>query len=390
MKEFSLAKYKKEHNETKVNKFINYLYETLGDGTDDFDNEYFTLLSIDDLVESLKRYISSSAKAQTTANNYVTYVSAFFDMLMRDYQIENPIFSNVKLKDEFLSRCKEIIVTLREVEPKDIMTEEQYENLNNGINNYIGKLGIGDIIDEVNRIYQGMQEGKELYTANYHIFVSIIPVKLIDRFALSNLAVISLETSCLDLENRYINLNGLILPLNEELMGLLNTYIEIRKYILNLYNIDEKKFFIKPNGSPYITVSKERKNKTEYGAFFKIMDKTINHRSAERLAKKRALDLIDNGLDLFVVLKLLGGSQDNFIKLLDENTNIDMINEKISNFFLSESNNYNNSVYSLTCPFCNNKHTATSNNWVIVQFSNRNEKFIVCKKCKGENKNKIL
>lgn len=398
--EFNLANFKKENKDTKVKNFIEYLYEKLGDGTDDFDNEFFSALTVDDLVDSLLRYLSNNKiTAQITGNNYLTSITGFFDMLKKDYQIKNDVFSYNELTQEFSMKCHEIISNLKESIPKDVASDEQYEKLNEGISSYMDSFNYDVILNEIDRIYDGNNEGKEMHATKYPVFMSILPIKLILKYALSNLTVVNLDISNLDMKNKTLAVNGLLLPLDKELIELFDTYINIRRYILEKYNLDEQKLFIKVNGTAYIKTSKHRMNIPDYGAFFRIMDKVINTQSAENFAKRRVAEFIEKGLDLFTIFKLTDLSSDSLINILEEAKSTEEMNVKVQHFFNEGTGidkkyeikllNKKKPEYNIKCPFCNEYFMATSENWILVQYENSDKKYIACRKCKGENGKKI-
>ncbi|WP_126981268.1 hypothetical protein [Acetobacterium bakii] len=385
MKDFNLEEYKNTKINKKIRAFIEYLYEKFGVSDDDgeFDNEYFSLLSVDDLIESLNYYIENyPVNAQITGDNYISFVTRFFKMLMDDYEIKNEIFMDIGLKNQFFIKAKKIISSLKETENKSCATDEQYEKLNEGINDFLrNNFSVDTIYDGIQNYNDGFKAGAIKKPKNYYRFVSIIPIKLIMKFALGNSIVISLKLEDLDIENGVLTIDSAIrLPLDEELIGLLKMYLEIRKYVLSFCTAQESKLFIKYNGEPY--------SNKEYDVFFKIMKDCIGTQSADLFVIRRISELLDKGLDMFTIARLSDKSNEMCMKLLEDNNSNTMVNAKIEKIFNDRTINEKFRVKKkgyLECPYCGNNVEAISEEWVLVQFKKDGKKHLACKKCRGEN-----
>ncbi|MBN3382930.1 hypothetical protein FC816_00625 [Clostridium botulinum] len=382
MSVFSLKEFGKKNTNTKIKVFIEYLYEKYGISGDneEFDNTYFYLFNDDDLIESLEYYIEkNSITAQVTAQNYITYITDFFNMLSNDYNIKNDTFINIDLYNKLLSKSKKIIFKLKLSESKEYATDEQYEILNNGIDKFLNELVIGDIYDEIIQF----KSGKIKHVKLYYRFVSAIAIKLIMKFAFSNSTTISLEANNLDMVNNTINVNGFRLELGKELTDILKKYLSVRRYILNLYSIEESKLFIKLNGKQY----KNKKNIPEYSSFFKIMDDLIKTRAADLFSARRILEMLDKGIDISIIVKLSDKSIEKCIEL--QNNNEDEANKKLQLLFNEDKYRKKRIITKkkgyLKCPFCNNEVKAISDEWILVQFENDNVKYLACRKCRGAN-----
>lgn len=376
----------------KIKAFIEYLYEKCGvSDTGEFDSEYFRLLNIEDLLQSLEYYISKGkVTGQGTAQNYIKNITDFFDMLKNDYDINNDIFTDVYMNNKFLAESKKIICKLKGTESKNAATDEQFETLNNGINDLLQNLKIDDIYDEITQL-----KNKEIkYVKKYSRFVSIIPVKLIMKFALGNSTTISLEVESIDIENEIINVNGFKLNLDKELVELFKTYLKIREYILKLYSLTESKLFVESNGRPFIRDSKKIKNFPYYSSFFKIMDDTIHTQAAELFAARRILEMLNEGIDISTISKLSDSSIETCVKLQRSNVNDDEANEKLQQFLYDDGNigkkiSINKKGY-LKCPFCGREVKAISDEWILVQLEDNGKKYLSCRECKGINGKQVI
>lgn len=392
---FSLKEFENTNTNTKIKVFIQYLYEKceVSASSEDFDNEYFSLLDDDDLIESLEYYIAkNSITAQVTAKNYITYITNFFNnTLFEKYGITNDIFRNTHINKQFISKSNEIISNLKKSESKDIATDEECEELNVGINKFLNELVIDDIYDEINKYHSTDKKHLKIY----HNFVSTIAIKLIMKFALGSSTTVSLEFDDLDMKNNVIFVNGFNLPLDEELFLLFEKYLKIREYVLNLYAMQESKLFIKYTGKPYIKeiIDKPKAPHKDYASFFKIMKVILRKTSADLFTTRSALEMLDKGIDIETVSKLSDISIKKCIKL--QNNNNDEVDKKLQLFFSSKEpkskskfinkKTINNKKGYFKCPFCGNNVQAISDELILVQFENDNTKYLACRKCRGAN-----
>lgn len=200
LSDFNLKEFERKNSNTKIKVFIEYLYEKFGinNENEEFDNEYFSLFNDNDLLGSLEYYIAkNSITAQGTAQNYIYLITDFFNMLLDKYNIQNDTFIDKKLYDKLLLKSKKIISKLKVSESKDYATDEQYEVLNNGIDKFFNKLVMDDIHIEIDRLKNGQLKKVKIYNR----FISAIAIKLIMKYALSNLTTINLKLNNLNMIN---------------------------------------------------------------------------------------------------------------------------------------------------------------------------------------------
>jgi hypothetical protein len=392
MPEFNLNEYKDKETNSKRKVFIEYLFLKYGisSDVDKFDNEYFACLNDDDLIQSLEYYISrNKVTGQITARNYITYIEQFFKTLSDEYGIRNEIFTNIDLKNEFVSKSNKIISTLKKTESKNSASDEQYEKLCSGIEDFLSKLNENDLYGEIGKIKNEIEDGNVRYGKLYYRFVSVLPIMLVMKFALSNLTLISLDIEDVDMKRKVLKVNGFELGLDERLTYLFSIYLKIRDYILEQYSIQESKLFIKHNGEPFIKKTIERKNKTEYAAFFKILKDIIGTHSADLFAGRRILEMLDKGIDISTVAKLSGKSTRKCIELQSNSLKNEDINQRLIQLFDAD-NTVNKKIIPkkrghLTCPFCGKERPPICEDWILVQFDNDGPKYITCRNCGGKN-----
>lgn len=385
--DFILKEYEKTNSNAKKRVFIEYLFEKYGgsDEGEDFSNEYLSQINVDELIDSLQYYIEkNNVTSRIAANNYITYISEFFTKDLSKYGIKNNVFTDISLNNKFISEAKEIISELKENEIRGIASDDDYEKLNNGIDDFLKQLDVNDIYEEIIN-YKDKKIGN---IKIYNRFISAIGIKLIMKFSFGNATTISLEYKDLDIETRTIAAKGFTFVLDEEILTLFKIYLPIREYILTLYGIDESKLFIKYNGEQYIRYYQHRNPVPDYFSFFYIMKDYLNKQSVELFGARRVLEMMEYGIDISTVSKISDMSTDKCIELQKNSINEEDINKKLHKFFhkgkvtkkkIAKKKRY------LICPFCGREIEGISDKWVLIQFENSDIKYLACRMCMGKN-----
>lgn len=399
MKEFDLIEYEEaitkvnDKDSGKIKIFIEYLYKKYGINSlnEKFDNDYLYLINDDDILESLEYYIAKGrVKSQITANNFLTDVGNFFNELLNEYNIKNETFTDVILREQLWEKSKQIIGNLKESESKLYASDEQFEKLNIRIEKFMSEIVISDIYDEIDR-YNDSKDNKKVYVKLYTRFLSIITMKLAMIYGLSNSKILSLKRKDVDIKQNTISISGFIFRLNDELGNLLNTYIEIREYVMKTHSINETSLFIKYTGEKY---KKDKSNsRPDYTSFFRILNDTLGTSSAELFSNRRILEMINEGIDINTVAILTGKSEEKCIELKKNWNSEEIIQQNLQKFFegdkiLQRELNIQRKGY-LKCPNCNKEVEAISDEWVLVQFENSKRKYLRCKYCRGNNEKNI-
>lgn len=389
--EFDLREYQKINKDTKKKIFFEYLYQKCGieSETEKFDNEYFSILNLDDFVESLEYYIQkSNISAKITAENYISNLTNFYNELYSKYGIRNEVFSSIKLNDQFKYKYKKIIDNLKDTESKEFATDEEYLKLREGLDDYFGKMvSISDIYNEIDKFYYN-RENKRYNVKYYNRYISAIAMKIIMTFGISSINTVLLNIKSIDIEKNIIKINEFELILDNELKEILKEYLEIRKYILELNNYESSYIFIKYNGDSFLNEERGKRGTGEYNKFFIILKDLLNTNSAERFGDRRVAEMLIKGIDINTIVKLTGKSMDRCVKLqsiaLGDNKN-----ETLNNFLIYERDNAKK-IISLKkgyfkCPYCRKETKAVSDEWVLVQFKENDSKYLACKDCRGSS-----
>ncbi len=150
MQEFDLKTYRANAN-AKLLSFFEYIYVKPGLKEEEtFLKEYFEIINENDLIESLKYYIvRNHVTAQITADNYISFITTFYEEIYEKYGIVNDIFLNLEMKKTLLRRTREITTSLRKTESKDIATDEQYETLRDGLKDAMSHFRYSEICQEI-------------------------------------------------------------------------------------------------------------------------------------------------------------------------------------------------------------------------------------------------
>lgn len=382
MDKFDLSKYKEKNTKEKV--FIEFIYLKCGYEykSPSFENIYFSLFTIDDFLESLEYYISTyHITAKITAQNYLTFIKNFYEMLNEKYNIRNDIFFNFELKDELDTRAKDIILLLKDTENKNIATDEQCEMLDTGINEFLLNHNIEQIYDDFCKI-----KNSKTTNRNYNRFVSIIAIKIIMEYALTNLITVSLAMENLDVDNKMLLVNGFNLPLSEELSVLIKDYLRVRTEILKNNAIESNFLFVKSNGEAYKKSYETRENVCDVVNFFAIMADVLETQSTDIFASKTILGMLEKGVDVSTIYKLTNKSEKKCIELQNISYTDTERNNKLVSIFNSKSSRKQISTVKkgfIKCPFCGCEVKAVSDNLVLVKFEEDELEYLACKGCKG-------
>ena len=364
----------------KLKFFINYLlnkYSLTGPIIDDT-----VLMSVteEDVIDSLEAYIPGNATAQITAQNFISNVKTFFSDLNSIHSIRCDLFMDNERLRHLSERAESITAELRVSIPKGVASDDQYENLLNGIYKYISTFREDDLYADIDSFHTGSSKNAK----NYILFVSVIATKLVLNYALSNKSLIKLDLDSIDMINSTIHINNLYLPLYDiELRKLFGIYLSIREYIFKINGkMDNNRLFIKPDGEPYAKPGKDREIQPDYMSLFQIMSDMINNRKAQPFADRRIVELYEYGFDLYT-LYIMTDKVPNTLLSLIKKSDKDM-NKYLLNALMPETLNRETITSKYTiCPFCGKATSSYSENWVLVMNENGDKKQLACKSCKG-------
>ena len=383
MQEFDLEFYRANAN-AKLLSFFEYLYIKLGLKEDEkFLKEYFEIVNENDLIESLNYYIvKNHVTAQITADNYISFITTFYEELYEKYGVTNEIFLNLEMKKRLLKRTKGITTSLRKTESKDVASDEQYETLRIGLKDTMSHFEY----ESIRRELTDYNNKSIKNTEQYYSLLSAITVNIVLEYAIKQISIARLLLSALNLREKYIKINDYKLPLNNDMIRLFNLYLPIRSFILQTFSGNSEWLFVTAEGQSCLRPTKGGKGQINYDTFFKIVgDYTEGKKSLTPFANKRIIEMIRAGVDISTISELTERPATTIAKLDDVSRELRQKEEALSIFLKEDKNNFKikRKGY-IDCPYCANSYEAVSENWLLVQFEKNGRLYLACKECKGK------
>ncbi|RKI27957.1 hypothetical protein D7V82_15490 [bacterium 1xD8-6] len=383
MQEFDLEFYRANAN-AKLLSFFEYLYIKLGLKEDEkFLKEYFEIVNENDLIESLNYYIvKNHVTAQITADNYISFITTFYEELYEKYGVTNEIFLNLEMKKRLLKRTKGITTSLRKTESKDVASDEQYETLRIGLKDTMSHFKYEDIRQELTDYNNKSIKNTE----QYYSLLSAITVNIVLEYAIKQISIARLLLSALNLREKYIKINDYKLPLNNDMIRLFNLYLPIRSFILQTFSENSEWLFVTAEGQSCLRPTKGGKGQINYDTFFKIVgDYTEGKKSLTPFANKRIIEMIRAGVDISTISELTEKPANTIAKLDDVSREQRQKEEALLKFLKEDKNNFKirRKGY-IDCPYCGNSYEAVSENWLLVQFVKNGKLYLACKECQGK------
>lgn len=377
---FNLQEYMSRELNPKLRYFLEYLEANLSEQMK-FDNDFFEQLNEDDFLNAFIDYIDKASPARQTAQTYIREVKSFFEMLHNDYGIRNPVIYDNEIYTKFEKMKNAVISELREQENKECISDEEFEKLNVEIDKF---LRIPDLekrmMREIENHYSGVRQQNKFYSR----FVSIVPTQLAIKYGLSNITLVNLKDSNLDLQNGILSVKGFRLPLSEALMDLMKMYYRMRTMIIDLSQSDIKDLFIKLDGNSFIS---EKNNIPVYATFFCFMKECINTSACKRLSYRRIVELVDKGADINTLSELVDVTPQTIRNLCDidsERAKSALINIVMEQYG-EVSKKENISKGNMKCVYCGKIHSAESKNWLLIQTEDSKCKYLACRECEGKD-----
>lgn len=364
----------------KLRYFLEYLEANLFDGKN-FDNDSFAQLNEYDFLNAFRDYIDKASPARQTAQTYIREVRSFFEMLHDEYGIRNPVIYDNEIYTKFEKMKNSVISELREQENKECISDEEFEKLNVEMDKFLRTPDLEKkMMREIENHYSGVSQQNKFYSR----FVSIVPIQLAMKYGLSNITLVNLKKSDLDLPNGILHVKGFQLPLSKALMDIMSMYCRMRAMIIEYSQSNIEDLFIKLNGKSFIS---EKNNIPVYATFFFFLKECINTYACKRLSYKRIVELVDKGADIKTLSQLVDVTPETIRSICDidneraKSTLINIITEQYDEAIKKG----NVSKGNMKCVYCGKIHTADSTNWLLIQTDDSNCKFIACRECRGKD-----
>lgn len=373
MDTINLSKYCKSLSPTqatKVRVFSDFFCKEYNLNIND-DINIFILSKIDEefIIRSLEFYIiENKVTTKATADNYVTYVVDLLKYINEKFQVRSIILQQIEILEGFILRTKEITSKLHNSVNKDIATDDEYASLKDGIESFFEEHK--NIQDELNDELDNLEKSKRVKLNLYESLISIISIKMILQYAIKSNVIIRLKVQDVDMVNKKLHINGLALPLNDDLASLISIYSSARERIVKIHGVTDDILFLKyTTGKPYTTGN----NST----LLMEMIKNVNSAKAESFAAKRILEMLEKEIDISIIAKMTDWSIERCVALQSNNIENDDAFISLQSFLSDKPNR------TMICSFCREKIETEIDNWVIIQFKDSDKKFISCRGCKG-------
>lgn len=378
---FNLHEYRNGEISPKLRCFFEYL-DTIFSEIEKFNIEDFELLNEDDFIKALRFYIDKASPARQTAQGYVRDVRSFFEMLYEKYGIRNSVFFDNETSVKFDKMKNAVISELREQENKECISDKEFEILNTEIERFLKNPNLEELM--IKEIESNYLEAKK-QPRHFCRFASIIPIKLAMKYGLSNGTLVDLKIQDLDFRNRTLCVRGFSLPLTNEIVELMEMYNRMRSLIVDLSESDLDYLFLKIDGKSFIS---EKSGVPDYGTFFFFMEKCINTTACKRLCYKRVVELVGKGADVKTLSKLVDITPDKIRSLCNidnERAKDALINVIMERPLAETSQQEVVPKGNMKCVYCGKVHNVASSNWVLIQKTDSERKYLACKECRGKD-----
>lgn len=377
----------------QVKFFFDFLQRKLE--ATELEEEYFALISGDDLLESLEAYIIvSKITAKGTASAYLGSLKKLYENLLSNYGVENTeIYVNKNFVPYVTEKAKKQFAVLNDSIDKETASDEEYEiflsNIEaeeskysydkavNGLNKYI-------FIDDRNELSDGPDE--------FRLIRAVCASRMVAEFGIKNNEINKLKIDDLDLEKGVIKRGQYQLRLTENFRNSLIKYLSIRDYLLSILNKNQNLLFVTRDGDKIPSAQLSNK------LFGSIVSNSNEKRSksSEYFARKSLTRMINQGFNYAMINEITGYKMNTYKQLCAAiNNDKEYIKNKLIDFTTSDKDykvetiNKNNMKSSrkkgyLTCENCGKNVKAIAENLVLVKLENDENLYVWCKEC-GEH-----
>lgn len=269
-----------------------------------------TGIKVNELLNSLEYYVKNyDVKYATTAWNYISVVTVFYQYIYEEFGWENKLFENKSEKAElnvaYDNKIKELKLNRKEqVHP---LSDAEAEQLINACNE---KLSIADDDEILNGYYNGV-------FANY---ISSLACKIILLYGTKNNVINELKITDYNGQLNKLKINGFWVHLPDELSLQMQRYMKVRDKLIE--NPKDDRLFV--------DIAKER-DKIDYSKMFNILKEVVGHNKGMAVAKYGIMQMIRSGVPSHVIKEFTGYANDVYnhcLELVDEQDGIMMMREK--------------------------------------------------------------
>lgn len=358
----------------KLRYFLMYLQETLGDDIL-FDADMFSLVDGSYLINSLEYYIDRTSPSKQTAHDYRRAVVKLLELICADYDLENELLTIVSKQNDFIAVANTMIQKLRGQENRKCISDAEFEAIDEKINDFF-------TADNLEELIIKSIENEHMKPNYYGQLVSAIALKLVWKYALGNTVIAGLTIQNLNMEHRILNVKGIKLHLDEELISYFELYLKCRSLVTSR-TIESTILFVKKNGTPYIT-----NNQPDNNGLFLLMQSAVNHKKVGGFRDRTIIDLVLKGANINL-LSQLSETKEDTIKRICQGYE-DELKQGFENIFCGGYTSIANGLKKsqkglMQCPFCGEFMDACSTNWILIQIQGEEKKYLACRGCRGQD-----
>lgn len=359
----------------KLRYFLMYLQETLGDDIL-FDVDMFSLVDGSYLINSLEYYIDRTSPSKQTALDYRRAVVKLLELICVDYNLENELLTIVAKQNDFTAAANTIIQHLREQENRKCISDAEFEAIDEKINDFFAT-------DNLENLIVKSIENEHMKPNYYGQLVSAIALKLVWKYALGNTVIAGLTIQNLNMEHRILNVKGIKLHLDEELISYFELYLKCRSLVTSR-TIESTILFVKKNGTPYLDTNDQPDN----NGLFLLMQSAVNHKKVGGFRDRTIIDLVLRGANINL-LSQLSDTKEETIKRICQGYEEELkqsFENILSVGYALKINGFPKSQKGLMqCPFCGRFTDACSTNWILIQVQGEGKKYLACRECRGQD-----
>lgn len=389
---FSLAEFARTNKNTKLRFFIEFLLKEYNIAScADFDNELFRVADENFLVRSLQYYIDKQRiTARITANNYISNITSFFDMLASDYELVNPVFWNPDQKTSFLGKARRIVLTLKDTPKIEVASKKEYDDVCAIITDFSNNLVYihKEILEQLKIAVADLSQGSARFAGKYTDLLSSVASKLALLYGFKNDVMASIKFGDINLDAKTLQKDKYTLPIDDELELLLREYFTCRQVILTGLKVNSEYLLISSKGSPII----DSRGSVINSILFKIPLKNQGTYANMKYSRRRMLEMLRKGADLCTISEITGYPINFCVEVqklynkseVDVETVVDAIQPNIGSFSFDYPDELpvEESDGLMICPNCGREVTPSEKEWVLL-LKEDGIKYLVCKYCKG-------
>lgn len=353
-----------------------YLSENMGAMLDTPD--IFAVLDKEFLLDCINFYILEMNPAKGVAEDYRRTILQLCKEVCSHYRINNTFIESAAEQEHFLVITAERFRNLKKSKNRERISPIELKILNDAIKNFLND---EDLEIKIKNSINTQKTKDNVYRS----FVSIIALKLVREYGLSNKTIANLNLKDLNIDDKILIANGFNLYLNDDLIHDFKLYINSRELVTKHFHQNIDKLFITYDCKSYLNKNGDSEN----AKLFSFMKDTLDYAEVTGLRYNSIIDLVSRGADMYMLFQLTSVGTDIITRICSNSNKVDF--EKIFNNNINtnelpvtgQSTSTGKNIGQIQCPYCGDYKDACSENWILIQISGEDKKHIACRECKG-------